>query len=107
MVEQFKKPSRLKTHFHQNWVTILPCTRTNIMVNDVRGVRDMLAGQVLVSAVVGLAAMVGMIALSAPILVSLAVYPAVCSLTLLLTAVLRYNRAVDARQDETFSRAQA
>jgi membrane protein implicated in regulation of membrane protease activity len=74
------------------------------MVNDVQGVREMLAGQVLVSAVAGMAAMVGAVALSAPVLTTLAAYPVVCSLTLLLTSAVWNLRAVQARRSDGFFR---
>jgi hypothetical protein len=77
------------------------------MVNDVQGVREMLAGQVLVSAVVGLAAMVATVAVSAPILATLVAYPAVCSLTLLLMAALWNIRSVNLHPRDSFFRAKA
>lgn len=77
------------------------------MVNDVQGVREMLAGQVLVSAVAGFAAMVATVVLSAPMLATLVAYPAVCSLTLLLMAALWNIRAVNLRPGDSFFRAKA
>jgi hypothetical protein len=77
------------------------------MVNDVQGVREMLAGQVLVSAVAGLAAMVATVALSAPMLATLIAYPAVCSLTLLLMAALWNIRVVNLRPGNICFRAKA
>ncbi len=68
------------------------------MVNDVQGVLEMLAGQVLVSAVAGIAAMVGTVALSAPVLTTLVAYPVVCSLTLLLTSAAWNLRVVQTRR---------
>ena len=50
--------------------------------------RQMLAGMVLLSAMVGMLAVGLGLALSAPIWMVIAAYPAVCSLTLLATAVL-------------------
>lgn len=76
-------------------------------MNNVQGVREMLAGQLLISAVVGLATVMGMVALSAPLLVTLIAYPVVSSLTLLLTAALTYRRCDEAPQGETFLRAEA
>jgi hypothetical protein len=81
--------------------------RWNIMVNDVQGVREMLAGQVLFSAVVGLAAVGATVVLSAPMLATLVVYPAVCSLTLLLMAALWNIRVVTLGPREGFFRAKA
>ena len=106
-VDRFDRPSRSKTQFHPNWATILPRTRRNILVNDVQGVREMIAGQVLVSAVAGFAATVATVVLSAPTLATLVAYPAVCSLTLLLTAAVWNIRVVHLRQGDAFSRAQA
>lgn len=77
------------------------------MVNDVQGVREMLAGQVLVSAIAGLAAMVGAVAFSASILTTLVAYPAVCSLTLMITAAVWNIRAIHTRKADSLSRAQA
>jgi hypothetical protein len=75
------------------------------MVNDVQGVHKMLAGRVLVSAVAGMAAVVGAVALSAPVLTTLAAYPVVCSLTLLLTSAVWNIRVVQARPGDRFFRA--
>lgn len=77
------------------------------MVNDVQGVREMLVGQVLVSMLAGLAAMVATAVLSAPLLVTLVVYPVVSSLTLLLMAALWNIRAVNLRPGESFLQAEA
>jgi membrane protein implicated in regulation of membrane protease activity len=85
----------------------LPCVMWNIMVNDVQGVREMLVGQVLVSMLAGLAAMVATAVLSAPLLVTLVVYPVVSSLTLLLMAALWNIRAVNLRPGESFLQAEA
>lgn len=74
-------------------------------MNDVQGVREMIAGQVLVSAVAGFAATVATVALSAPIMATLVTYPAVCSLTLLLTAAVWNIRAVHLRPGDGFFRA--
>ena len=57
------------------------------------GLKHMIAGLVLVSSVVGLAAMTAAIFLSVPIWIALLGYPVVCSLTLLLTAMLSSLRA--------------
>jgi hypothetical protein len=75
------------------------------MVNDVQGVRDMLAGQVMISAVAGLAAMVVTVALSAPILATVVAYPAVCSLTLLLMSAVWNIRSVNLRRSDAYFRA--
>ena len=75
------------------------------MVNDVQGVREMLAGQVLVSAVAGLAAMVVTVVLSAPILATVVAYPAVCSLTLLLMSAVWNIRSVHLRRSDAYFRA--
>jgi membrane protein implicated in regulation of membrane protease activity len=75
------------------------------MVNDVQGVREMLAGQVLVSAVAGLAAMVVTVVLSAPILATVVAYPAVCSLTLLLMSAVWNIRSVNLRRSDAYFRA--
>lgn len=48
----------------------------------------MMAGMVLVSAAVGMLAVAAAVALSLPTWIVLACYPAVCSLTLLLSAAL-------------------
>lgn len=74
------------------------------MVNDVQGVREMLAGQVLVSAVAGMAATVVAAALSAPVLATMVAYPAVCSLTLLLMAAVWNIRSVQMRQTDRYFR---
>lgn len=74
------------------------------MVNDVQGVREMLAGQVLVSAVAGMAATAVAVALSAPVLATMVAYPAVCSLTLLLMAAVWNIRSVQMRQTDRYFR---
>lgn len=74
------------------------------MVNDVQGVREMLAGQVLVSAVAGMAATAVAAALSAPVLATMVAYPAVCSLTLLLMAAVWNIRSVQMRQTDRYFR---
>lgn len=48
----------------------------------------MIAGMVLFSAVVGMVTVAAALAMSVPIWMALAAYPAVCSLTLLMTAAL-------------------
>lgn len=61
----------------------------------------MVAGMLLVSAVVGMAAVAATAALSLPTWVVVASYPAVCSLTLLLVAALwsiRHNQPARAEQ---------
>jgi membrane protein implicated in regulation of membrane protease activity len=75
------------------------------MVNDVQGVRDMLAGQVMISAVAGLAAMVVTVALSAPLLATVVAYPAVCSLTLLLMSAVWNIRSAHLRRSDAYFRA--
>lgn len=52
------------------------------------GIRQMIAGMVLFSAVVGMVTVAAALAMSVPIWMALAAYPAVCSLTLLMTAAL-------------------
>lgn len=61
----------------------------------------MIAGMVLVSAVVGMAAVAATLALSLPTWAVVMTYPLVCSLTLLLTAALwsiRSRQSVHADQ---------
>lgn len=48
----------------------------------------MIAGFVLLSAAVGIVFLVGCVALSVPVWIAAAAYPAVCSLTLLLISAL-------------------
>lgn len=48
----------------------------------------MLAGFVLLSAAIGMVFMAATVALSLPVWISVAAYPAICSLTLLLCAAL-------------------
>ncbi len=67
----------------------------------------MMAGMVLVSAVVGLAAVAMTLALSLPIWAVVISYPAVCSLTLLLTAALWSIRARQSVPSERTLRTQA
>jgi membrane protein implicated in regulation of membrane protease activity len=65
------------------------------------GMREMIAGMVLVSAVVGMAAVATTLALSLPTWAVVMTYPVVCSLTLLLAAALwsiRSRQSVHAEQ---------
>lgn len=58
----------------------------------------MLAGLVLVSSFAGILAVAACLALSTPLWAALIAYPAVCSLTLLLTAALWSIRSVELGQ---------
>jgi hypothetical protein len=62
------------------------------------GLKHMIAGLVLVSAMVGLVAMAAAVFLSVPVWIALLGYPVVCSLTLLLAATLSSLRATQAPQ---------
>jgi hypothetical protein len=62
----------------------------------------MLAGLVFFSVAFGLIAVGGSVALSMPVWVTLAVYPATCSLTLLLTATLRTYLVNDVKPEGQF-----
>lgn len=65
----------------------------------------MMAGMVLVSAMVGMMAVATTLALSLPLWTVVISYPAVCSLTLLLTAALFSIRARQSVQAEQPLRA--
>ena len=65
----------------------------------------MLAGLVLFSAIVGLGAVAATVALSLPTWLVIASYPAVCSLTLLLTAAFWNLRATQTDARRQFVRA--
>lgn len=65
----------------------------------------MMAGMVLVSAIVGMTAVATTMALSLPVWTVVISYPAVCSLTLLLTAALWNIRAREPVQAEQPLRA--
>jgi len=65
----------------------------------------MMAGMVLVSAIVGMTAVATTMALSLPVWTIVISYPAVCSLTLLLTAALWNIRAREPVQAEQPLRA--
>lgn len=65
----------------------------------------MMAGMVLVSAIVGMMAVATTMALSLPVWTVVISYPAVCSLTLLLTAALWNIRAREPVQAEQPLRA--
>lgn len=69
------------------------------------GMREMMAGMVLVSAMVGMGAVAVTLALSLPLWTVVISYPAVCSLTLLLTAALWSIRARQSVQAEQAIRA--
>ena len=70
------------------------------------GIRQMIAGMVLFSAVVGMVTVAAALAMSVPIWMALAAYPAVCSLTLLMTAALMTVRnRQTARSDILHSQA--
>lgn len=63
--------------------------RTNTLTTRAaQGMREMIAGLVLVSAVVGMGAVAVTLALSLPIWAVVISYPVVCSLTLLTTAAV-------------------
>jgi hypothetical protein len=67
--------------------------------------REMMAGMVLVSAMVGMMAVATTLALSLPLWTVVISYPAVCSLTLRLTAALLSNRGRQSVQAEQPLRA--
>ena len=70
------------------------------------GIRQMIAGMVLFSAVVGMVTVAAALAMSVPLWMALAAYPAVCSLTLLMTAALMTVRnRQTARSDILHSQA--
>ncbi len=71
------------------------------------GLKHMLAGLVLLSATVGLVAVGGAFALAAPTWVALALYPVICSLTLLVTAAILTLRSAQPAQAAQFLRPQA
>lgn len=76
------------TQIHQNAATILPPVPRRLILFNALGMRQMLAGMVLLSAAVGMVALATAVVLSMPTWVVLAIYPVVCSLTLLLAATL-------------------
>lgn len=61
------------------------------------GLKHMLAGLVLMSAMIGLVAVSGALALSVPTWVALMLYPAVCSLSLLSLAAIGNLRTGSSR----------
>jgi heme A synthase len=71
------------------------------------GLKHMIEGLVMLSALVGLVAMGGAVALSVPLWIALALYPAACSLTLLLMAAIMNFRATQTAQTATMMRQQA
>jgi hypothetical protein len=95
------------TQIHPSAATILPCGTRTLTVFFAWGLKHMLAGMVLISAVVGLVAMVTAFALSAPTWLALAIYPVLCSLTLLCTAAISSIRAPQPSQTVTLLRSQA
>lgn len=63
--------------------------RTNTLTaHTAQGMREMMAGMVLISAVIGMGAVALTLALSLPVWAVVISYPAVCSLTLLMTAAV-------------------
>lgn len=71
------------------------------------GLKSMIAGLVLVSAMVGLVAMAAAVFLSVPLWVALLGYPVVCSLTLLLAATLSSLRVTQPSQSVQMLHPQA
>lgn len=67
---------------------ILPRRTNTLTTRAAQGMREMIAGLVLVSAVVGMGAVAVTLALSLPIWAVVISYPVVCSLTLLTTAAV-------------------
>ena len=86
--EGIGRAAGIGTQIHQNAATILPFALSNMNLHDTRGIGHMLAGMVLLSAVVGMVSVAAAAVLSMPTWVVFALYPVVCSLTLLLTAAL-------------------
>ncbi|MDP3194734.1 hypothetical protein [Tabrizicola sp.] len=82
--------------------------RTNTLTaHTAQGMREMMAGMVLVSAVVGMGAVAMTMALSLPTWAVVMSYPAVCSLTLLMTAALFSIRSRQSAPDQRALRTQA
>lgn len=59
-----------------------------LIIHFAWGLREMLAGYVLLSAVIGTIFVGAIIALSVPVWIALVAYPVICSLTLLLCAAV-------------------
>jgi hypothetical protein len=76
------------TNFNQNPATFLPRIASIFDFSFAWRLRKMLAGFVLLSAVIGMVVVGATIALSMPTWVTLAAYPTICSLSLLLCAAL-------------------
>ena len=86
------------TQIYPNAATILPRHASSVIMFFAWGLKHMIAGLVLVSAMVGLVAMATAVFLSVPVWIALLGYPVVCSLTLLLAATLSSLRATQAPQ---------
>jgi len=85
----------------------LPRGASTLILFFAQGLKHMLAGMILMSAVVGLVATGGALALSHPTWVAIALYPATCSLTLLIMAAIVTHRSSHASQPGSLLRQQA
>ncbi|WP_295016706.1 hypothetical protein [Tabrizicola sp.] len=87
------------TNFNQDPALFLPRMTSTLITVFAWRLRTMLAGFLVLSAVAGIVAMGATIALSMPIWVTLAVYPTIGSLTLLVCAITWSGRNTAAARD--------
>lgn len=85
----------------------MPRAARSLNAFNARGLRQMVAGMVLLSMAVGLVAIVAVVALSLPTWMAFVAYPVVCSMTLVLTAALRNIRTGEAAANRQMVRSQA
>lgn len=85
----------------------MPFATRNLNAFNARGLRQMLAGMVLLSMAVGLVAIGASLALAVPTWIALAAYPVVCSVTLLITAALWNLRTSAVGSNQPLARSQA
>lgn len=95
------------TQIHPRAATILPRVTCKLTVSFAWGLKHMLAGLVLVSAMIGLLAVGSAIALSVPTGLALILYPVVCSLSLLTLAAIGSRRSSRSLQPASMVRQQA
>jgi hypothetical protein len=93
-----RRPGHGQPQIHPNPATILPFTKSKLVTGIAWGLRQMVAGLVLFSVAVGAVAVAASIALSLPAWITIATYPMICSLTLLLTAAIQSRRQDFAHQ---------
>lgn len=85
----------------------MPRGTSTLILFFAQGLKHMLAGMILMSAVVGLVAMGGAFALSVPTWMAIALYPVSCSLTLLIMAAILTHRSSHTPQSASLLRQQA